>query len=67
MDAASLATIRHMRALTRLEVAQLRQERDLIPALQVVVSESCRERIRAEQAYKAHQAQHRAAGAAGTG
>jgi hypothetical protein len=65
MDLASLATVRHMRALTRLELARLRAEEGLIPALEVAVAESCRARIKAEAAYQAHLSGHHAAQSGG--
>ncbi len=65
LDLATLATLRHMRALTRLELAELRGERDLLPALQIVVGETCRSRIKAQEAYKQHQSMHETAASGG--
>ena len=65
MDLASLATVRHMRALTRLELARLRAENDLIPALEIAVGESCRARVKAEAAYQTHLNGHQASQAGG--
>ena len=60
-DLASLATIRHMRALTRLEVAELRRELAAIPDLRAALSETCRERMKATEAFQAHAKTHASA------
>ena len=57
-DAASFGIARHMRVLARLEIAELRQEEEKLPMLQAAVTEACRARNRAIEAYKRHKETH---------
>jgi hypothetical protein len=50
-----------VRALTKLEIAELRHELESIPALQKVVGETCRARMKAVESLQEHEKTHRAA------
>jgi len=58
LQSASAAVIRHLQAEARLEMAQYRREKALIPALEAAVEEASKERGAAIQAYKTHEATH---------
>jgi len=60
LNAASAATNRHIEAVGRLQIANIMQHRDLIPALEqaVLLTRDRREETMAE--YKRHEASHRA-------
>jgi hypothetical protein len=58
LDTASRAMGQHLRAVSRLEIARLRRESELIPALEAVVRQASQERESSIAAYKAHRALH---------
>ena len=60
LDEAAVATTQNLRALSRLEVARLRRETDMIPALEAVIRETKRRRESTLAAYKQHLGMHRA-------
>jgi len=60
-DEASAAINRHLQATDRYELARLRHEADLIPALEVVLKEAALKREWAVMALKNHMQTHRKA------
>jgi hypothetical protein len=63
LEEAADATMRHMQAVGRLDLARLRHERELIPALEVVTAEARATREAALAAYRRHSQSHAAAAA----
>lgn len=58
LDCASNAITRQLRGMSRLDLAKLRHEDDMIPALEAVVREAAQTRADAVLAYKAHRVTH---------
>jgi hypothetical protein len=58
IEAASVATRRHIQAISRLQLAVIRREHDLVPSLQVVVEDARRNREQAVRACKQHLGAH---------
>jgi len=58
LDIASNAITRQLRGMARLDLAKLRHEDDMIPALEAVVREAAQTRAEAVAAYKGHRVTH---------
>ena len=58
LDSASIAIARHLQAISRLDLANLRHESDMIPSLEAVVKEASLTRENAVSAYKYHRSTH---------
>lgn len=58
LDAASLAIARHLQAISRLDLARIRHESELIPSMEAVVREANLTRENAVSAYKYHRSTH---------
>ncbi len=61
LERASSAILRHIRAVGRLDLALVREETDLLPALEIAVREASLNRENAVARYRAHCGMHRAA------
>jgi len=64
LDQAATAISRHLRAVSRLDLAHERHENDLIPALELAGQQKSLERENSVEAYKSHTASHQAANSA---
>ena len=60
LDRAANAAIRHMQAIERMDLADIRGEEDLLPALEMVTREARASRENAVASYKHHVGMHRA-------
>lgn len=60
LERASDAILRHIRAVGRLDLALVREESDLIPALEIAVKEASLHRENAVARYRNHRGMHRA-------
>jgi molybdenum cofactor biosynthesis enzyme MoaA len=58
LDSASNAITRQLRGTSRLDLAKLRHEDDMVPALEAVVREATQTRAESVLAYKAHRRTH---------
>ncbi|HEY1339052.1 MAG TPA: hypothetical protein VGF59_16165 [Bryobacteraceae bacterium] len=63
LNKAADATVRHLQAVGRMDLARLRHEDDLLPALRIVTDEARVTREKALAAYRRHRSAHAAAAA----